>query len=498
MLFNSVHFLIFFPIVVLIYFVVPKKLRYIWLLVASYYFYMSWFPKWAVLLLFSTVVTYVSGLLLEWIKRRKWDDRRKIRWKKRCVFGSFGANLGVLALFKYSNFLIDNVNSFLELLHIEVLDLSFGLALPVGISFYTFQALGYTMDVYRDEIYAEKNFLKYALFVSFFPQLVAGPIERSKNLLKQINTEHSFCGESVKEGLVLMLWGYFLKMVVADRISLFVDCVYGNYQRFGGWFLILASVLFAFQIYCDFAGYSVIAMGAARVMGFRLMDNFDCPYFSRSVAEFWRRWHISLSSWFKDYLYIPLGGGRKGKLRRYGNIMIVFAVSGLWHGADWTYVIWGMLNGAFQIIGSVTGKIRSAAKGKLGLKPESFGHKAVQTAVTFCLVDFAWIFFRAETLADAASVIKSMVTVRNPWIFLDGTLYEAGLDCRNFWLMVICIGILLAADWFKYHGIQLRRALMRQELWFQWCAYIGGILFVLIFGIWGSAYSAGSFIYFQF
>lgn len=286
MLFNSFHFLIFFPIVVLLYFAIPKKFRYLWLLLASYYFYMSWFPKWAVLLLFSTVITYLSGLGIEYVKHRSWEENKKIKWKKLCVFGSFFLNLSVLALFKYSNFMIENVNALLQALHLEVLDVSFGLALPVGISFYTFQALSYTMDVYRDDIYAEKNFLKYALFVSFFPQLVAGPIERSKNLLRQINIDHSFSEEGTKEGLLLMLWGYFMKVVVADRIAIFVDCVYGDYGTFGGWYLILASVLFAFQIYCDFAGYSVIAMGAAQVMGYRLMDNFDCPYFSRSVAEF--------------------------------------------------------------------------------------------------------------------------------------------------------------------------------------------------------------------
>lgn len=498
MLFNSLPFLLFFPIVVFVYFLIPKKQRYLWLLVTSYYFYMSWYPKWAILLLFSTVVTYFSGILLERIKRAGCAKGQKIRWKKLCVFGSFSLNLSVLALFKYFNFFTENVDAILDIIHIEMPDVSFGLALPVGISFYTFQALSYTMDVYRDDIYAEKNFPRYALFVSFFPQLVAGPIERSKNLLKQINTEHSFCWKGVKDGFLLMIWGYFLKMVVADRIAVFVDHVYGDYQTYGGWFLIVATILFAFQIYCDFAGYSIIAMGAAEILGYQLMDNFLSPYYSRNVSEFWRRWHVSLSSWFRDYLYIPLGGNRKGNLRKYWNIMIVFCVSGLWHGADWTYILWGALNGLYQILGTVTQKIRKAAASFMGMGKQCYSHSLLQIVVTFLLVDFTWVFFRAENIREALDIIRSMIEVKNPWILFDGSLYTAGLDAPNFAIMVFAIVLLMVADWFKYHGIELRKVVMRQEAWFSGAVCILGIAVVLIFGMWGSAYSAGSFIYFQF
>lgn len=341
MLFNSSQFLIFFPLVVLIYFIIPQKIKYLWLLAASYYFYMSWNAKYALLLLFSTVVTYLCGLLIEKVKRCQWEEKRKTKYKKLILISGFVLSLLLLSYFKYTNFVGGLANRVFTLLHIALKIPRFDILLPVGISFYTFQALGYIMDVYRDEIYAEKNFFRYALFVSFFPQLVAGPIERSGNLLKQLSSPARFSYDRAKDGVYLMLWGFFLKIVIADRIALFVDTVYGDYMKYGGWYLVVATVLFAFQIYCDFYGYSTITMGAAWVLGVRLMENFNAPYLATSVSDFWRRWHISLTTWFRDYLYIPLGGNRKGKLRKYINKMIVFAASGLWHGSSLAYVLWG-------------------------------------------------------------------------------------------------------------------------------------------------------------
>lgn len=269
------------------------------------------------------------------------DESQKIMYRKLTIAASFTLNLGLLFYFKYINFLMDILNDLFSSIHIRLSVPAFDIILPVGISFYTFQALGYTMDVYRDEIMAEKHFFQYALFVSFFPQLVAGPIERSKNLLGQLKEEQKFDLETTKEGFLLMLWGFFLKIVITDRIALFVDTVYEDYVTFAGFYLVLATMLFAIQIYCDFYGYSVIAAGAAKILGIHLMENFDAPYFATSITEFWRRWHISLTSWFRDYLYFPLGGGRRGKIRKYFNKMIVFLVSGLWHGADISYMIWG-------------------------------------------------------------------------------------------------------------------------------------------------------------
>ena len=344
MLFNSLQFLIFFPIVVLVYFIIPVRIKKFWLLAASYYFYMCWNAKYAFLILASTVITYFSGLLLERIKNNNtYDSDRKTRLKKYVVAGSFILNLGILFYFKYINFAIDTLQKLFGLVHIELNVPAFDIILPVGISFYTFQALSYTMDVYRGEIYAEKDFFQYALYVSFFPQLVAGPIERSKNLLKQLAIPQPFDFDKARDGFLLMLWGYFLKIVLADRIAIVVDTVYTDYEKYPGWYLIVATVLFAFQIYCDFAGYSTIAIGAAEILGIKLMENFNAPYTAESVADFWKRWHISLTSWFRDYLYIPLGGNRKGKIRTYLNRMIVFLLSGLWHGASLHFVMWGGL-----------------------------------------------------------------------------------------------------------------------------------------------------------
>lgn len=493
MLFNSIEFIVFFPVVVVLYFAIPRKVRYIWLLAASYFFYMCWNAKYAVLLFYSTAVTYGSGLLIDKCDR----EERPEKWKKLFVALSFTLNLLLLFLFKYFDFAVENINFILEKCGLAIRAPQFDLLLPVGISFYIFQALSYTMDVYRKEIYVERNFLKYALFVSFFPQLVAGPIERSKNLLKQISRDNVFSYENLRRGLLIMLWGYFQKIVIADRIGLLVDTVYGNVGEYQAGSYLLASVLFAVQIYCDFSGYSLIAVGAAKVMGFQLMENFDCPYFAKSVAEFWRRWHISLTSWFRDYLYIPLGGNRKGTVRKYINIMIVFLVSGLWHGAQWTYVVWGGLNGLFQVIGSILMPLRKKAEKLYGGKEKSFGRRLLKIFVTFILVDLTWIFFRANTMQDALHIIKSIL-ISGPGSLLDIPLYELGLSQKQFHLLVFSMLILLAADWMKYKKIPVLDKILDQELWFRWSVYITGIMFVLVFGIWGNAYDAQAFVYFQF
>ncbi len=499
MLFNSVDFLIFFPVVVLGYYIVPNKAKSVWLLIASYYFYMSWNATYALLILASTLVTYASGILIDKAhKAEEASGAENPARKKAILILCLLINLGILFYFKYCNFTIDLVASLLGKIGIEVTAPVFDIILPVGISFYTFQALGYVIDVYRKDIYAEKNFIQYALFVSFFPQLVAGPIERSKNLLKQLAVPHKFDFDRAREGLFLMLWGYFLKIVLADRIAIFVDTVYGDYWKYAGWYIVVATMLFAVQIYCDFAGYSTIAIGAAKVIGIDLMENFNAPYISTNVAEFWRKWHISLTSWFTDYLYIPLGGNRKGKLRKYINKIIVFLVSGLWHGASISFVIWGGLNGLYQIIGEVLMPVRNWIVTKLHLNRDSLGHKTVSAIVTFILVDFAWIFFRAGTTTKAFEIIDAMFTVRNPWILFDGALYKCGLDQSNFQIMLIGIFVLFVADLCKTRHITIREVLIKQDFWCRLLIIDIAILVLLIFGIWGASYDAASFIYFQF
>lgn len=498
MLFNSIQFLIFFPIVVAIYFAVPLKWKQPWLLAASYYFYMCWNAKYAILILLSTVITYVSGLLLESIKQKKYDVPKEKKLKNWVVAFSFLSNLGILFYFKYINFALSTLAGVLRCVHVELNVPVFDIVLPVGISFYTFQALSYTMDVYRGEVYAEKNFIRYALFVSFFPQLVAGPIERSKNLLKELAVPKKFNYDSFIEGTLLMFWGYFLKIVVAERIATFVDKVYGDYYTYDGVYLVVATALFAVQIYCDFAGYSTIAMGAAKILGVQLMENFDAPYLSTSVAEFWRRWHISLTSWFKDYLYIPLGGSRKGKARKYLNKMIVFLVSGLWHGAQFSYVAWGGINGLYQVVGEMLQPVRDRFVNGFHLNRSSLAHKAVCMAGTFVLVDFAWIFFRADRFMDALNIIKSILTVHNVWILFDGSLFKCGLDEGNFRLMLLSIALLFFADLCKKKKIVIRKIIMQQDQWARCLILSGAVVLLMVFGKYGPGYDAAKFIYFQF
>lgn len=306
-------------------------------MVASFYFYMSWNPKYIFLILTTIIITYFSGIGIS-----KAHKKGSIIEKKFFATVSIALNLMILFFFKYFDFAIDSINRSLQMGDFKLLNPTFDVLLPVGISFYTFQALSYTMDVYRDENFkVERHFGRYALFVTFFPQLVAGPIERSKNLLSQFYEEHYFDYQRVKNGLLLMIWGLFQKIVIADRAAIVVNTVYNNLTAYTGFEVIVATMFFAVQVYCDFCGYSDIAIGASRVMGFNLMTNFRQPYFSQSIKEFWRRWHISLSTWFRDYVYIPLGGSRCSKIKKYRNLMITFLVSGLWHGANWTYVVWG-------------------------------------------------------------------------------------------------------------------------------------------------------------
>lgn len=490
MLFNSTRFLLFFPIVVVVYYTIPDKIKKMWLLVASYYFYMCWNVKYVLLIFLSTIITYVSGLCIE--------KSSKIRTRKLEVAASLLLNLAVLFYFKYSNFAVNILSLLLRKIHIQYQFPSFDILLPVGISFYTFQALGYTIDVYRGDIYAEKNFFQYALFVSFFPQLVAGPIERSKNLLKQLAVPRKIRFESARDGFLLMLWGYFLKIVLADRIAIFVDTIYGDYMTYGGWYMIIATMLFAFQIYCDFYGYSVIAMGAAEILGIQLMENFHAPYLSSSVSEFWRNWHISLTSWFKDYLYISLGGSHKGKWRKYLNKLVVFLVSGLWHGAKFSFVAWGGLNGIYQIIGEMLKPLRDWSVQALHLKRDSLGHRLLHIVGTFLLVDFSWIFFRANKFQEAFQIIQQMVMTNNLWVLFDDSLYQCGLDGKNFRFMLLCLCVLLFADFCKHRGIQIRKILMAQDFWFRCMTIVFAIGIILTFGIWGPGYNEANFIYFQF
>lgn len=493
MLFNSFDFLVFFPVVVLLYYVIPKKTRYIWLLISSYFFYMSWNATYAILIAISTIVTWSGSILL--------GKMRTVTAKKMVVAGNCIVNLGILFFFKYWDFTIANINRILAHIHVSLLQNPFDVLLPVGISFYTFQALSYLIDVYRGDVEPESNLFKYALFVSFFPQLVAGPIERSKNLLTQVQHVEEIKPkyEEIVNGCILMLWGLFLKMVIADRISILVDYIFKNKFRLGSVELILGAVAFAIQIYCDFCGYSTIAVGAAKVMGFSIMDNFDTPYFAVSISDFWKRWHISLSTWFRDYVYIPLGGSRCSKPRKYLNLMITMLVSGLWHGASWTYIIWGGLHGVYQVLGDLMKPVRKKVRELLCVNTEVFSFRFGQMVVTFALTTFAWIFFRAETVSQAFLYIRRMLSRWNPWVLFDLSLFELGLDYQEMSILVFSIMVMVVVGIFKYKkNVTLADVLQKQNMWFRWACLLGFIFAILVFGEYGVNFDSNKFIYFDF
>lgn len=493
MLFNSINYLMFFPIVVLCYFLLPQKLRNFWLLLTSYFFYMNWNAKYALLLAGSTAITYVCGLFVE-----RFQKREQMGLAKVTLAACLVANLGILFFFKYVNFFVENVNRAFSILHVNHNFSSFDIILPVGISFYIFQALSYTMDVYRGKIAATRNPFRYALFVSFFPQLVAGPIERSGNLLKQFDEKHTFEVDRVRSGLLLMLWGLFMKIVIADNIAGTVTMIYEHFEAYSGVEIILATILFAFQIYCDFGGYSNIAIGSARVLGFTLMENFESPYMAVSVTDFWRRWHISLTSWFRDYLYIPLGGNRKGKLRKEINTLIVFLVSGLWHGAEWTYIAWGGLNGLYLVLESKTGAFKKRMRELLHVQEERFSYKLWQRLITFFWVDLAWMFFRSTGFHTTFLMLKRIVTHLEPGKLFGWVFYNIGLDTQTILILALALILLMLVDYFKYKGVDVNAFVFRQGVAFRWCVYLGLLAVIIIYGAYGNTYEQTEFIYFQF
>ncbi len=486
MLFNSMEFVIFFPIAVLIYFVIPHKFRYLWLLLTSYFYYMCWNPRYALLLLLSTAITYVSGLIIG----RSDVSLRNRKW---CVALSFTSNLLILFLFKYFDFMVSSISSICDIMGISYQKPSFDILLPVGISFYIFQALSYTMDVYRNEIKPERNFLKYALFVSFFPQLVAGPIERSKNLLNQFDEVHTFEYERVRNGLIQMLWGFFLKLVIAGRLAIVVDRIYGNLYDCTGYQLALGTIAFSLQIYCDFASYSEIAIGSANVLGFRLMENFHQPFFATSCGDLWRRWHISLNTWFRDYLYIPLGGSRHGKARKYFNLMVVFLTSGLWHGANWTFVIWGGLSGLFQVLGAELKPIRDRIIAFLPISPKGMLRKSFAIVSTFLLFNFSLIFFRSDQVSDAFFIIRKIFTEFDFHSILTTSFFELGLGTFHLLFLVFALIILFLGDVLRERGNAI--ATLTGKVWYlRWGFYYLLVILILLSANLGSQ----EFIYFQF
>ena len=480
MLFNSLQYMLFLPIVVMILFLLPGKFRQLWLLAVSYYFYMCWNIKYIFIIVAITLITYMSGIILEHVDKP--ENKRVI-----VILGSVFSLLFVFIL-KYLNFFMENVRIMLGRMGIQMYDNQFDIMLPIGISFYTFQALGYVIDVYRGEK-AEHNIIKYALFVSFFPQLASGPIERAGHMLKQFDglaNRKLWNLDRVKNGILLMLWGLFQKIVLADRLALYVDTVYGNYSEYGMITILMAVFLYAFQIYCDFDAYTNIARGSAQIIGIELNHNFNMPYLAENIKDFWARWHISLTSWFRDYLYIPLGGNRKGTLRKYLNILIVFAVSGLWHGASWNFVIWGLIHGLMLVIYNVFHQ-------KCSRTEKSFSMRFRNIMATFLLVDLAWFFFRIPTLDMAIGIVKQMGRVLGDF---STTLTVLGEGDTH--LLIIGLIILFVVDIVHSRGIQIRKWISTQEIWFRYVLYIGIICSCIYLGIHVTDMGNTQFIYFQF
>lgn len=489
MQFNSLAYILFLPAVAVLYFLAPVRLKNPVLLVASYFFYMNWNAVYALLMLTSTAMTYASGLLIAKATR---DSQKK--W---AVGLCFAINLGILFFFKYFHFASDTVREMARMLFsVDLRRPTLDVLLPVGISFYTFQALGYTVDVYRGKLEPVRNFFQYALFVAFFPQLVAGPIERATHLLDQFSRTYPFDFERMRSGALLIGWGLFKKMVVADRLAIVTNQVYGDVRAYTGVPLLFATLCFAFQIYCDFSAYSDIARGSARILGFSLMKNFRTPYLARSIREFWQRWHISLSSWFRDYLYIPLGGSRRGKTRKTINLLVVFLVSGLWHGAAMTFVVWGLLNGLYQVIGELTQPARMRVREKLGISVHSMGHRLFQIAVTFALTLTAWVFFRADNIADALYAASRM-WLPNLWTLTDGTLLSLGLALPDLLLGAAGVLAVMGVEWLAQR-VDVKAVLVRQPLPYRWALYLCLVFGILVFGSYGMGYAEQSFLYFQF
>jgi len=495
MFFNSLHYAIFLPLVVAFYFLIPPRRRWMFLLAASYYFYMCWKMEYIVLIGASTLVDYYVGL-----RMGQTTDRGK---RKKYLVLSLVSNLGILFAFKYFNFFNESARTVFANYDITYNIPYFNVLLPVGISFYTFQTLSYTIEVFRGKQKPEKHLGIFALYVSFFPQLVAGPIERSTNLLPQFYKDQKFTYYNTTNGLKLIAWGLFKKVVIADRIGVMVATIFNNPQQYSGVEYILGASLFAYQVYCDFSGYSDIAIGTAQIFGIKLMTNFRRPFHAISLADLWQRWHISLTTWFKDYLYIPLGGSRKSKGRTYFNIFFIFFVSGLWHGAAWTYVIWGSVHGVFMVLELVTAKLRKRLFGTFGFTEKNVFYRALGLFYTMTVFNFALLIFRALNVKDAFYMVRHLFDgvgefllglLTGDTLVVRELLRGLGLTQKELIVVLIAIAILEGGQILQIRG-SLREQLAAKPLALRWAVYYALVGSIIFFGAFNMSQQ---FIYFQF
>lgn len=481
MLFNSVQFAIFLPIVFILYYLVPHRYRWVFLLIASYAFYMNLHPGYGLLLLFTTVLTYTLAIRLETAPS---FSRRKL-----CLFGGVLPLVMILVLYKTCNPLVARLNEMIAAGKLSLQPLTLSLILPAGVSFYFFQSMGYLIDVYRGKSKAEHHFGYYALFVSFFPQLLAGPIGRADSLLPQYKKERPFVYDNVTYGLKLMVWGYFKKLVIADVFAGTVNDVYNNAQSYVGLALIVATLMFAIEIYCDFSGYSDIAIGCARLFGIDLMTNFKSPYFSFSIREFWSRWHISLSTWFRDYVYIPLGGNRVAKWRHCLNLLITFLISGFWHGSSLTFILWGGIHGLLQVIETLL-----FPKKRKGVEIKRRKHWW-QLPITFLLLCFTWIFFRANSMEDAVWILSRLFwDIERPLNYLQTGIVCLGITPIAAIGMGLSVLVLAIYDLASLKG-DVIAGFSKQKFFIRWPVYV---LFLVIIALFAPKGVATEFIYLRF
>lgn len=466
------------------------------LLAASCIFYMFFIPKYILILFLTIIVDYFAGILIE----------KNPQHKKSLLVISIITNVGILMFFKYFNFFATNFNELSDKLNWNYSVSLLEIILPIGLSFHTFQAMSYTIEVYRGNQRAEKHFGIYALYVMYYPQLVAGPIERPQNVLHQFHEEHKFNFNLLQRGLVLMLWGFFKKVVIADRIAYFVNPVFEDPHSYEGISLCVAAVLFSFQIFCDFSGYCDIGIGASQVMGIKLMNNFNRPYSAKSISDFWSRWHISLSTWFRDYLYIPLGGNRVPKIKWYRNIVIVFLISGFWHGANWTFIIWGGLHAFYQLFGLATNDLREKLRQAFGITKMKWLNSFSQVFTTFILVTIAWVFFRADTVSNAVYMIKSgivgipnyveKVLTEKDYLWLEPLVLRSNYKVELFDLVVLLVSIMILEIVHHIKGEEnIGNRLLQKPVLIRWSVYSFFIFFILFFG---AFHNSAEFIYFQF
>lgn len=489
--FISLGYGLFLLIGVCIYYIIPKNKQWIWLLILGMFFYACASVKLSFFICMSILTSYAYGRFAGWMRRKDFSQKKRKLLNRAALGIVLGGNFMVMLFLK----LAASPQAAGKGLSIQ----RFAFLLPIGISFYTLQIAAYCIDVSKGRTEPQRNLFKYALFVSFFPQILQGPIPRYNRLAPQLFAGHGFSYRNITFGLQLILWGFFQKLVVADRANIVVNRIFGEYGQFYGFVILIGGILYSIQLYADFSGCVCIAMGSAELFGIRLEDNFDHPYFADSITDFWHRWHLSLSGWLKDYVYIPLGGNRLGRARKYFNIIITFLVSGIWHGIGLHYIVWGLMHGFYQVIGSLLQPVRDFFVRLLRIDRDSFAHRLYKRLATFFLVMLAWIVFRADSMSQAFGMLGHLFSSFNPWVFVNGDLELLGISGAELRLLAFSIFVMWTVSMlqlhFKKEGKSLRAVFREQHLIFRWSILFAAIFAVLIFGVYGPGYDAAQFIY---